>query len=336
MKKLFKYFVFALAVSLTACSTEDPTDNGSNNSGDGTENPDGGNNGNGGETEKITADFDFSVDKSKGSVTFTNKSIGADAYEWTFGDDQDGFSTEKDPVYTYSKPGTYKVTLVSSKGTDYAEISKDVTVEINKKEVAIKIDDDSFDDWKDIPARTDIEMTGFTTIKTVATNNFIYIYMVGPKDVIEEAGYGNFAVDLDYNYETGQRDGHFPGGKSGCDVAREIDGSFVWGWRQEESVIGWDWQANKELVTYGTSKTIDNNCYKEWRMDLNMAKNFIDTNEAHGMQELDQSFAKEINQEKVRVYVWLRNTSWEFKAAAPKLDSAPFDIKIGEYVNTAE
>ena len=104
MKKLFKYFVFALAVSLTACGTDEPTDN---NGGDNTENP-GGDNNDGNKDEKITADFDYSVNKATGAVTFTNKSTGADAYEWSFGDDQDGFSIEKDPVYTYSKPGTYK------------------------------------------------------------------------------------------------------------------------------------------------------------------------------------------------------------------------------------
>lgn len=68
MKKLFKYFVFALAVSLTACGTDEPTgNNGGNNSGDNTETP------GGDKDEKITADFDYSVNKTTGAVTFFYK-----------------------------------------------------------------------------------------------------------------------------------------------------------------------------------------------------------------------------------------------------------------------
>ncbi|MBU3808536.1 MAG: PKD domain-containing protein [Candidatus Phocaeicola faecipullorum] len=331
MKKLFKYFVFALAVSLTACSTEDPTDN---NGGNNTENPDGNNN-DGDKDKKITADFDFTVNKTTGDVAFTNKSTGADAYEWAFGDEQDGFSTEKDPVYRYSKSGKYKVTLVASKGTDYDEISKEVDITIEKKEVAIKIDG-SFDDWKNIPLRTDVELEGFTELKTVATNNYIYIYLAAPKNILEGAGFVNFAADLDYNYETGQREDQFPGGKTGCDVCREIDGSFVWGVKSGNT-IGWDWQQNKELVTLGDA-TINDMTYKEWRMDLKMAEDFIKTNKAHGIEGLDQIFAKasELNKEKARVYAWLRKNDWSYAGAAPKRGNAPFDVKLGEYINTEE
>lgn len=332
MKKLFKYFVFALAVSLTACGTDEPTgNNGGNNSGDNTETP------GGDKDEKITADFDYSVNKTTGAVTFTNKSTGADAYEWSFGDDQDGFSAEKDPVYTYNKPGTYKVNLVASKGTDWAEVSKDVIVEIEKNEVTIKIDGD-FEDWTDIPSRKDeFEMEGFTDLKTVATNDYIYVYLEIPTVTLNGAGIINFDIDMDYNYETGLIDSkYFPNeGKSGADVCREAAGGNVWGWREEQQCVGWDWLGDGTLLEYGPDKEINDKTYKEWKINLIEAKQFLLGNSALTM-ELDEKFATEMNKEKVRVFIWIRDNSWEWVAAAPKRGLEPFDVKIGEYINTAE
>lgn len=334
MKKLFKYFVFALAVSLTACGTDEPTDN---NGGDNTENP-GGDNNDGNKDEKITADFDYSVNKATGAVTFTNKSTGADAYEWSFGDDQDGFSIEKDPVYTYSKPGTYKVNLVASKGTDWAEVSKDVVVEIEKNEVAIKIDGE-FDDWTDVPSRKgEFEMEGFTDLKTVATNDYIYVYLEIPTTTLNGAGIINFDIDMDYNYETGFVDNkYFPNeGKSGADVSREAAGGFVWGWRAEDNYVGWDWVEDGTLLEYGPDKEINDNIYKEWKISLIEAQKFLSGNSALTM-DLEEEFATEMNKEKVRVFIWIRrNDNWEWVAAAPKRGLEPFDVKIGEYINTAE
>lgn len=47
------------------------------------------------------------------SVTFTNTSSGANAYNWDFGDGV-GVSTDANPTYVYSMPGTYTVTLVAT------------------------------------------------------------------------------------------------------------------------------------------------------------------------------------------------------------------------------
>lgn len=57
--------------------------------------------------EQPIAKFTYSVNDRK--VTFTNQSLHAQSYYWTFGDGST--STEKNPTKTYSSSGTYKVTL---------------------------------------------------------------------------------------------------------------------------------------------------------------------------------------------------------------------------------
>jgi PKD repeat protein len=46
---------------------------------------------------------------NSGSVTFANKSVDADAFEWDFGDGN--ISSDISPTHTYSQPGKYTVTL---------------------------------------------------------------------------------------------------------------------------------------------------------------------------------------------------------------------------------
>ncbi len=61
---------------------------------------------------------DFTVNPSTGqaplAVTFSNTSLGASTYSWTFGDGST--STSTNPANTFTTPGTYTVTLVSSNG----------------------------------------------------------------------------------------------------------------------------------------------------------------------------------------------------------------------------
>lgn len=60
----------------------------------------------------------FTVDVNSGQapliVTFSNTSLGASTYSWTFGDGST--STSTNPANTFTTPGTYTVTLVSSNG----------------------------------------------------------------------------------------------------------------------------------------------------------------------------------------------------------------------------
>ncbi len=66
-------------------------------------------------------------------VTFTNRSLNADTYSWNFGDGS-ATSTEANPKYTYTKSGTFKVTLVATGkgGSTQAEQEVFVDVPISK------------------------------------------------------------------------------------------------------------------------------------------------------------------------------------------------------------
>lgn len=71
--------------------------------------------------EKPVAIFDFVVNENRsGQVSFTSEALRADSYAWDFGDDE-GTSTEANPSYTYTEPGTYEVTLtVKNKGGEHS------------------------------------------------------------------------------------------------------------------------------------------------------------------------------------------------------------------------
>ncbi len=62
------------------------------------------------------------------SVFFQNDSENGNAYLWTFGDG--GSSTEEEPIYQYSEPGTYEVQLVVS-DTSGCFSSDSVTIFVN-------------------------------------------------------------------------------------------------------------------------------------------------------------------------------------------------------------
>ncbi len=82
------------------------------------------------EVPKPVANFSYSVDAgNKLKVSFTSQSENAASYSWNFGD-YSGTSTEKDPTHTYTKGGTYSVTLTvkNSLGASNS-LKKDVTIE---------------------------------------------------------------------------------------------------------------------------------------------------------------------------------------------------------------
>jgi PKD repeat protein len=59
-------------------------------------------------------------------VQFTDTSVGALAWQWTFGDGQS--STTRNPLHTYSRRGTYTVTLRITGLSGSAQNSQSITV----------------------------------------------------------------------------------------------------------------------------------------------------------------------------------------------------------------
>lgn len=59
-------------------------------------------------------------------VTFTNNSVGADSYEWNFGDGST--STDENPVYTYSTTGTYTVALTATAGSNSTSYEEEIVI----------------------------------------------------------------------------------------------------------------------------------------------------------------------------------------------------------------
>jgi PKD repeat protein len=82
------------------------------------------------------ADFSYSVGNNgyaPAEVTFTNKSLNANSYQWDFGNDQT--STETNPVVYYETPGLYTVTLTAAPVNDvhYNKLVK--TMVVNVKDI---------------------------------------------------------------------------------------------------------------------------------------------------------------------------------------------------------
>ncbi len=70
---------------------------------------------------------EFVMDVSRNVVEFSNNSLFADQYMWDFGDGE--FSTERDPVHSYSNPGNYTVELLSMNQCDTISFSRDLEIQ---------------------------------------------------------------------------------------------------------------------------------------------------------------------------------------------------------------
>jgi PKD repeat protein len=75
----------------------------------------------------MTASFTTVVDSFK--ATFTNKSLNAYTFDWSFGDNTAN-STDENPVHTYAAIGTYKVILTTSNGISTKKDSSLVTINV--------------------------------------------------------------------------------------------------------------------------------------------------------------------------------------------------------------
>lgn len=175
------------------------------------------------QTVKVTvippeADFDFTADIQTGKVTFTNKSTNASSYKWSFGDELNGSSEDKDPVYTYRKPGTYTVTLTASAGSRSDETSKEITLTAPEGvELISIIADGNPDDWAEIPAiegdwgqpvSPDVLSWGteITGMKTAMTENYLYVLISGTSQIqAANLAETKIFIDVDNDLETGEK-----------------------------------------------------------------------------------------------------------------------------------
>lgn len=164
------------------------------------------------------ADFEFSADNMTGTVTFTNRSSNASSYRWSFGDELNGSSEDKDPVYVYRKPGTYTVTLTAAAGNRSDEISKEITLTAPEGVDLISIvPDGNPDDWADIPAvegewghpvspETISWGTEITGVKTAMTENYLYVLISGTSNIhVSKLAETKVFIDVDNDLGTGQK-----------------------------------------------------------------------------------------------------------------------------------
>ena len=61
-------------------------------------------------------------------VQFTNTSLGATSYSWSFGDAGNSTSTEENPTFTYATQGTYTVSLTASSDVGSNTFTEEITV----------------------------------------------------------------------------------------------------------------------------------------------------------------------------------------------------------------
>ncbi|MFV0555480.1 MAG: PKD domain-containing protein [Mangrovibacterium sp.] len=300
------------------------------------------------------ADFTFVVEEGTGNVTFTNASTDATSYEWEFGDATNTTSAEENPTFTYLVSGEYEVTLTAiGEGNNLDSETKTVTIDIlvPTPEVSIAIDD-NYDDWADIPSRTDatFEKGLLTDIKIAATDKAIYVYMEGDASLFQQKI--NFFIDLDNNAATGNNppsgdneslgvfDHSMPAGRLGYDVMRQVAGFYVWGWRKEYNsgvgILGWDWTADAVGVSW-TSKVFDQTVKFEWKIDLTYAGAALVGNEALGIDKITDKtvFATEIAGE-VKFLVSFRTATsgWTDNVldTCPSNEGESLMVKIGEYI----
>lgn len=68
-------------------------------------------------------------------VNFINETVNGEAFTWNFGDAGNSTSTEKNPSFTYSTPGTYTVSLTATGTGGSSTLEKSITVNANNDEL---------------------------------------------------------------------------------------------------------------------------------------------------------------------------------------------------------
>ena len=188
------------------------------------------------EKAKPVADFEYEIDNKNGSIRFTNKSEGAIAYRWEFGDGFGSSSLEVNPMFGYmeqgdyevslrasngySRPGTYEVTLLARLGESSKSVTQEIDVDVPEgMSFADMTVDGQPDDWAEIPDvagnwGTEIPSgeiltgenltwgTAITGVKAIYTADDLYVLVEANRSLDELYQYSNY-VDLDNDTSTG-------------------------------------------------------------------------------------------------------------------------------------
>jgi len=80
-----------------------------------------------GDVGALSTDFSFTMEYE--TATFTNSSLNADTYYWTFGDGN--ASVEENPTHTYLQSGFYNVCLLATNDSETSNTCKTVNAVIN-------------------------------------------------------------------------------------------------------------------------------------------------------------------------------------------------------------
>lgn len=162
------------------------------------------------------AGFTFTSDTFK--VQFTDNSINADRWEWSFGDAF--YDTLQNPQHTYLNAGSYWVRLVShnSCGSDTAELL--ISVSIPPDTSNFRIEDVTFSGWKIFPNPSN---TGFIYLEHTQAPLIqdIRVFEVGGKQVSVQANIiSENLIRLDI--------GHLPEGVYFLQVKESLGKLFLW------------------------------------------------------------------------------------------------------------
>jgi PKD repeat protein len=193
------------------------------------------------------ADFDFTV--NKGTVTFINKSAGADVYAWEFGDESNSVSTKKDAIFKYAAAGTYNVIVTLYAGDGSTGINDHISKTISLVNVPPSIIiDGKLNDWEKIPFVEGVVGKGsLKRIKVDGTGDNINIYLEG--DLGLDVSSPQAFFDLDMKGSTGGDFGWYSepfgadmmsdGSTSWYALHSGVGGTNSWTWNWGEAAGGW-------------------------------------------------------------------------------------------------
>ncbi len=185
----------------------------------------------------------YSVTVDGATVSFKNKSKGADSYKWDFGDGTS--STEESPKHTYPRKGKYVPTLYATSATGVTGEASTV-IQIAKVS-GIKLDDKTLSDWDTVTHNVVLAGPGagnFIKAKYDYDGNYIYVYFE-QNTAKADGNIYDLYIDADNDITTGLLTNDIPNG--GYEIL--LEGTIFDDWVDPYYFIGAD-QQNFDNYTY--------------------------------------------------------------------------------------